>query len=65
MGLVVLGLGIGIIFSKKKAFPEGSISKNKDMQRLKLLVQNMMNFMPVELMVVAVVVLITKIIKHF
>jgi hypothetical protein len=36
MGLVVLGLGIGIFFSKKKAFPEGSISKNKDMQRLKI-----------------------------
>ncbi len=34
--LVVLGLGIGIFFSKKKQFPEGSISKNKDMQKLKI-----------------------------
>lgn len=36
IGLVVLGLGIGIFFGKKKSFPEGSISKNKDMQRLKI-----------------------------
>lgn len=36
MGLVVLGLGVGIFFSKKKSFPEGSISKNKDMQRLNI-----------------------------
>jgi len=36
IGLVVLGLGVGIFFSKKKKFPEGSISKNKDMQRLNI-----------------------------
>lgn len=36
IGLVFLGLGVGIFFSKKKSFPEGSISKNKDMQRLNI-----------------------------
>jgi len=36
LALVVLGLGVGIFFSKKKKFPEGSISKNKDMQRLNI-----------------------------
>lgn len=36
MALVFLGLGIGIFFSKKKKFPEGSISKNEDMKRLKI-----------------------------
>ncbi len=36
IAFVVLGLGVGIFFSKKKAFPEGSISKNKDMQRLNI-----------------------------
>jgi uncharacterized protein YneF (UPF0154 family) len=33
MTLVVLGLGIGIFFSKKKSFPETSISKNPEMQK--------------------------------
>ncbi|MDR2010709.1 MAG: hypothetical protein LBQ22_09535 [Bacteroidales bacterium] len=33
ISLVVLGLGIGIFFSKKKSFPETSISKNPEMKK--------------------------------
>ncbi|MCK9255641.1 MAG: hypothetical protein GX793_02850 [Bacteroidales bacterium] len=36
IGFVVLALGVGIFFTKKKSFPETSISKNKDMQKLKI-----------------------------
>jgi hypothetical protein len=36
LALVFIGLGVGIFFSKKKKFPEGSISKNEDMQRLNI-----------------------------
>jgi len=33
MAIAFVGLGIGIFFGKKKKFPEGSISKNKAMQK--------------------------------
>ncbi|HOY39066.1 MAG: hypothetical protein KBB11_05455 [Bacteroidales bacterium] len=33
MAIAFLALGIAIFFGKKKKFPEGSISKNKDMQQ--------------------------------
>ncbi len=36
IGLVVLGFGIGIFFSKKKKFPESSISKNPELKKLNL-----------------------------
>ena len=36
IAFVVLALAVGVLFSKKKSFPETSISKNKDMQKLKI-----------------------------
>ncbi len=33
MALVFLGLGIQTFFSKKKSFPQTSISKNKEMRK--------------------------------
>lgn len=33
VALVVLGLGVGIFFGKKKKFPETSISKNPEMHK--------------------------------
>ncbi len=36
ISLAVLGLGVNVFFSKKKKFPQGSISKNKDMQKLNI-----------------------------
>ncbi len=36
IAFVVLAMAVGVLFSKKKSFPETSISKNKDMQKLKI-----------------------------
>lgn len=36
MGLVVLGLGINIFFSKKKKFPQTHVGRNKDMAKMGL-----------------------------
>ena len=36
MSLVFLGLGIQTFFSKKKAFPQTRISKNKEMRKRKI-----------------------------
>lgn len=33
LAIVVLGLGVGIFFGKKKRFPQTSISKNKEMAK--------------------------------
>ncbi len=33
LSVVVLGLGVGIFFSKKKRFPTTSIGKNKEMAK--------------------------------
>ncbi len=34
--LVIIGLGINIFFTKKKKFPQTSISKNKNMRKLSI-----------------------------
>ncbi len=36
MAVVVLALGVGIFFGKKKKFPETSIEKNKELQKLNI-----------------------------
>jgi hypothetical protein len=36
MGLVFFGLAIGILFSKRKKFPESSVSKNPELRKLNL-----------------------------
>ncbi len=36
LAIVVVALGVGIFFSKKKKFPTTSISKNKDMAKLNI-----------------------------
>lgn len=36
LAFIVLGMSIGILFSKKKKFPEGSVSKNPELRKLGL-----------------------------
>ncbi len=36
LGLVILGLGLQLFFSKKKKFPETRIGHNKDMKKRKI-----------------------------